>query len=121
MPVVTIPGGLSSSDSRPIILAPEVFDDVDAKKVVVRNLKLYVNYAEGFIGTSLRKDKYICDCSDIDDIIVFTKSGKMQVVKVDNKIFYIVCINCLYSNFQNIAGILVNFKRIITLDFIMLN
>ena len=64
-----------------------VFDDVDAKKVVVRNLKLYVNSAEGFIGTSLRKDKYICDCSDIDDIIVFTKSGKMQVVKVDNKIF----------------------------------
>ena len=64
-----------------------VFDDVDAKKVVVRDLKLYVNSAEGFIGTSLRKDKYICDCSDIDDIIVFTKSGKMQVVKVDNKIF----------------------------------
>ena len=64
-----------------------VFDDVDAKKVVVRNLKLYVNRAEGFIGTSMKKDEYVCDCADIDDIIVFTKSGKMQVVKVDSKIF----------------------------------
>ena len=63
------------------------FDDVDAKKVVVRNLKLYVNRAEGFVGTSLRKDEYICDCADIDDLIVFTKSGKMQVVKVDSKVF----------------------------------
>ena len=58
-----------------------IFDDVDAKKVVVRNLKLYVNRAEGFVGTSLRKDEYICDCADIDDLIVFTKSGKMQVAK----------------------------------------
>ena len=64
-----------------------IFDDVDAKKVVVRNLKLYVNRAEGFVGTSLRKDEYICDCADIDDLIVFTKSGKMQVVKVDSKVF----------------------------------
>ena len=63
------------------------FDDVDAKKVVVRNLKLYVNRAEGFVGTSLRKDEYVCDCADIDDLIVFTKSGKMQVVKVDSKVF----------------------------------
>ncbi len=64
-----------------------IFDDVDAKKVVVRNLKLYVNKKEGFIGTSLKKDEFICDCSDIDDIIVFTKSGKMQVVKVGSKVF----------------------------------
>ena len=64
-----------------------IFDDVDAKKVVVRNLKLYVNSEEGFIGTSLRKDDFICDCSDIDDIIVFTQDGKMQVVKVDGKVF----------------------------------
>lgn len=64
-----------------------VFDDVDATKVVIRNIKLYVNRAEGFIGTSLRKDEYVCDCSDIDDIIVFTKAGKMMVTKVDAKIF----------------------------------
>ncbi len=64
-----------------------VFDDVDAKKVVVRNLKLYVNRVEGFIGTSLRKDEYICDCSDIDDIIVFTEDGTMTVVKADTKVF----------------------------------
>ncbi|WP_191859524.1 DNA gyrase/topoisomerase IV subunit A [Hanstruepera ponticola] len=63
------------------------FDDVDATKVVIRNTKLYVNRAEGFIGTSLRKDEYVCDCSDIDDIIVFTKEGKMMVTKVDSKTF----------------------------------
>ena len=64
-----------------------VFDNVDATKVVTRNLKLYVNKEEGFIGTSLRKDEYVCDCSDIDDIIIFTNSGKMKVVKVDSKTF----------------------------------
>ena len=64
-----------------------IFDDVDAKKVVVRNQKLYVNREEGFVGTGLRKDEYICDCSDIDDIIVFTLDGKMQVVRVDTKVF----------------------------------
>ncbi|RZP10966.1 MAG: DNA gyrase/topoisomerase IV subunit A [Flavobacteriales bacterium] len=64
-----------------------VFDNVDATKVVTRNLKLYVNREEGFIGTSLRKDDYVCECSDIDDIIVFTKSGKMKVVRVDSKVF----------------------------------
>ncbi len=63
------------------------FDDVDAKKVVVRNLKLFVNREEGFVGTSLKKDEYVCDCADIDDLIVFTKSGKMVVVKVDSKVF----------------------------------
>lgn len=63
------------------------FDDVDATKVVIRNTKLYVNREEGFIGTSLRKDEYVCDCSDIDDIIVFTKEGKMMVTKVDSKTF----------------------------------
>jgi len=64
-----------------------IFDDVDAKKVVVRDLKLYVNRAEGFVGTSMKKDQYICDCSDIDDIISFTKAGKMQVFKVESKTF----------------------------------
>ena len=63
------------------------FDDVDAKKVVVRNQKLYVNKEEGFIGTGLRKDDFVFECSDIDDIIVFTQSGIMQVVKVDSKVF----------------------------------
>ncbi|MCK0109683.1 DNA gyrase/topoisomerase IV subunit A [Flavobacteriaceae bacterium S0825] len=64
-----------------------VFDDVDATKVVIRNTKLYVNREEGFVGTSLRRDEYVCDCSDIDDIIVFTKDGKMMVTKVDSKTF----------------------------------
>jgi len=64
-----------------------IFDEVDAKKVVVRNQKLYINRTEGFIGTSLRKDEFVCECSDIDDIIVFTQDGKMQVVKVDSKVF----------------------------------
>tara|TARA_A100001011_G_C14320679_1_gene850472 strand:- start:1628 stop:4213 length:2586 start_codon:yes stop_codon:yes gene_type:complete len=64
-----------------------IFDDVDARKVVVRNQKLYMNREEGFIGTSLRKDEMVCECSDIDDIIVFSKDGKMQVVKVESKVF----------------------------------
>lgn len=63
------------------------FDDVDATKVVIRNTKLYVNREEGFIGTSLRRDEYVCDCSDIDDIIVFTQEGIMMVTKVDSKTF----------------------------------
>ncbi|PNQ73112.1 DNA topoisomerase IV [Hanstruepera neustonica] len=63
------------------------FDDVDATKVVIRNTKLYVNREEGFVGTSLRKDEYVCDCSDIDDIIVFTREGIMMVTKVDSKTF----------------------------------
>ncbi|MGC1206104.1 MAG: DNA gyrase/topoisomerase IV subunit A [Flavobacteriaceae bacterium] len=63
------------------------FDDVDATKVVIRNTKLYVNREEGFIGTSLKRDEYVCDCSDIDDIIVFTKEGIMMVTKVDSKTF----------------------------------
>jgi topoisomerase-4 subunit A len=64
-----------------------VFDDVDATKVVIRNTKLYVNREEGFVGTSLKRNEYVCDCSDIDDIIVFTKDGKMMVTKVDAKTF----------------------------------
>jgi topoisomerase-4 subunit A len=46
-----------------------------------------MNREEGFIGTSLRKDEMVCECSDIDDVIVFTQEGKMQVVKVDSKVF----------------------------------
>lgn len=64
-----------------------VFDDIVATKVVIRNTKLYVNRDEGFVGTSLRRDEYVCDCSDIDDIIVFTREGKMMITKVDAKTF----------------------------------
>ena len=64
-----------------------IFDDVDVKKVVVRNQKLYLNRLEGFIGTSLKKDEFVCECSDIDDVIVFNKNGEMRVVKVDSKVF----------------------------------
>jgi topoisomerase-4 subunit A len=64
-----------------------IFDDVDAKKVVVKNSKLYVNREEGFIGTSIRKDEFVEECSDIDDVIAFTEEGKMMVTKVGSKKF----------------------------------
>ncbi len=64
-----------------------IFDDIEATKVVIRNTKLYVNREEGFVGTSMRRDEYVTDCSDIDDIIVFTKEGKMMVTRVDSKTF----------------------------------
>ena len=64
-----------------------IFDDIEATKVVIRNTKLYVNREEGFIGTSLKRDEYVTDCSDIDDIIVFTQKGEMMVTKVDSKVF----------------------------------
>ena len=65
----------------------KTFESIDATKVVVANKKLYINREEGFIGTAMRKDEFICDCSDIDDIIIFKKDGSMQVVKVDSKVF----------------------------------
>ena len=71
-----------------------IFDDVDVKKVVVKNSKLYVNREDGFIGTSLRREEYVEDCSDIDDIIVFTSNGDMIVTKVESKKF--VAKNILY-------------------------
>ncbi|WOC51378.1 DNA topoisomerase IV subunit A [Bergeyella porcorum] len=64
-----------------------VFDTIDATKVAVANEKFYVNRAEGFIGTSLKKDEYVFDCSDIDDIIIFRKDGTMMVTKVEPKTF----------------------------------
>ena len=64
-----------------------VFDNIDATKVVLANEKFYVNREEGFIGTSLKKDEYVFDCSDIDDIITFQKDGTMKVVKVEAKTF----------------------------------
>ncbi len=65
----------------------KAFDNIVASKVVIRNTKLYVNRKEGFVGTSLKKDEYVADVSDIDDIIVFTKSGNMMVTRVDSKTF----------------------------------
>ena len=65
----------------------KIFDDVDVKKVVIRNTKLFVNREEGFVGTGMRREEYVCDCSDIDDVIVFTKSGQMMVTKVGAKTF----------------------------------
>jgi topoisomerase-4 subunit A len=64
-----------------------IFDTIDATKVAVANEKFYVNFEEGFIGTSLKKDQYLFDCSDIDDIIIFRKDGSMKVVKVEAKTF----------------------------------
>ncbi|MDN6280349.1 MAG: DNA gyrase/topoisomerase IV subunit A [Psychroflexus sp.] len=64
-----------------------VFEDIEASKVVIRNTKLFVNRKEGFIGTALRKDEYVTDCSDIDDVICFTENGTMMVTKVDAKTF----------------------------------
>lgn len=63
------------------------FDTIEATKVVLRNTKLYVNKEEGFIGTGLKRDKYVADCSDIDDVIIFLRDGKMMVTKVDEKKF----------------------------------
>ncbi|MCX6256054.1 MAG: DNA gyrase/topoisomerase IV subunit A [Bacteroidia bacterium] len=63
------------------------FDTIEATKVVANNAKLYVNYKEGFIGTSLKKDEFICDCSDIDDLIVIRKDGVYLITKVAEKVF----------------------------------
>lgn len=64
------------------------FDTIDTAQVAVANEKLYVNYKEGFVGYGLKKDEYVCDCSDIDDIIVFRKDGKYIVSKVQDKAFF---------------------------------
>jgi topoisomerase-4 subunit A len=63
------------------------FENIEATKVVLRNTKLYVNKEEGFYGTGLKKDEYVADCSDIDDVIVFLRDGKMMIAKVDDKKF----------------------------------
>ena len=64
-----------------------IFDDIVASKVAMNNAKLYVNREEGFIGTSLKRDEFVTDCSDIDDVIIFRKDGGMMVSKVDSKTF----------------------------------
>ena len=63
------------------------FDTIEATKVVADNAKLYVNYKEGFIGTGLKKDEFVCDCSDIDDIITIRKDGVYQITKIAEKVF----------------------------------
>lgn len=63
------------------------FDTIEATKVVEANQKLYINRTEGFIGTGLKKDEYVCNCSDIDDVIIFYKDGTYKVVKIAEKIF----------------------------------
>ncbi len=63
------------------------FDTILATKVVANNAKLYINYKEGFVGTGLKKDEFVCDCSDIDDIIVIRKDGGYLITKVADKVF----------------------------------
>ena len=63
------------------------FDTIDSAKVVEANQKLYINRQEGFIGTGLKKDEFVCNCSDIDDVIIFYRDGKYKVLKVADKIF----------------------------------
>ena len=65
----------------------KLFETITAKQVAVANSKLYINRAEGFVGTGLKKDEFLCDCSNLDDIIVFTKRGTMKVVRVADKTF----------------------------------
>lgn len=72
------------------------FETIVATKVVEANEKLYVNYEEGFIGTGLKKDEFVCNCSDLDDVIIFYKDGKYKVVKIADKLF--VGKNILFLN-----------------------
>ncbi|RYY38893.1 MAG: DNA gyrase/topoisomerase IV subunit A [Chitinophagaceae bacterium] len=65
----------------------KVFEVIEAKHVAIANTRLYLNRAEGFIGTSLKKDEFLVECSDLDDIIAFTKRGIMKIVKVQDKVF----------------------------------
>jgi topoisomerase-4 subunit A len=77
------------------------FDNIDTTQVVIANEKLYVNYKEGFVGYGLKKDTYVCDCSDIDDIIVFRRDGKFIVSKISEKAFFgkdIIYVNVFKKN-----------------------
>ena len=73
--------------AHPRLTEIKSFDTIEATKVVEANEKLYINRADGFIGTALKKDEFVCNCSDIDDIIIFYKDGKYKVVRVADKIF----------------------------------
>ncbi|NIJ46261.1 topoisomerase-4 subunit A [Wenyingzhuangia heitensis] len=72
---------------KPRLTEIRTFDDIEATKVVMRNEKLYVNRVEGFVGTSLKRDEFVADCADIDDVIVFRKDGVMMVTKAAQKTF----------------------------------
>ena len=72
------------------------FDNIVASKVAEANEKLYINREDGFIGTGMKKDEFVCNCSDIDDIIIFFKDGKYKIVKVADKVY--VGKNILYLN-----------------------
>lgn len=63
------------------------FDTIQATQVVANNAKLYVNYKEGFVGTGIKKDEFVCECSDIDNVIVFLKDGTFKVIKINDKVF----------------------------------
>ncbi len=63
------------------------FDTIEASKVAEANQKLYINRTDGFIGTGLKKDEFVCNCSDLDDIIIFYKDGKYKVIRVAEKVF----------------------------------
>ncbi|MEZ5046557.1 MAG: DNA gyrase/topoisomerase IV subunit A [Chitinophagaceae bacterium] len=65
----------------------KIFDTIQATEIAIANTKLYINKEEGFIGTSLKKDEFLCECADVDSIIAFTKEGKMKVIKVADKTF----------------------------------
>jgi topoisomerase-4 subunit A len=65
----------------------KLFEAIQAKQVAIANIKLYVNKADGFVGTGLKKDEFVADCSALDDIIAFTKNGMMKIVKVSDKAF----------------------------------
>src|SRR5574344_2332697 len=73
--------------SHPRLTEIKSFDTIVATKVVEANEKLYINRDEGFIGTGLKKDEFVCNCSDIDDVIIFYKDGKYKIVRVSDKIF----------------------------------
>ena len=73
------------------------FDTIEASKVAEANQKLYINRADGFIGTGLKKDEFVCNCSDLDDVIIFYKDGKYKIVRMAEKLF--VGKNVLYLNF----------------------
>jgi len=72
------------------------FDTIDSAKVAEANQKLYINRNDGFIGTGLKKDEFVCNCSDLDDVIIFYKDGKYKIVRVADKLF--VGKNILYVN-----------------------
>lgn len=82
------------------------FEEIEVKQVAATNAKLYVNRAEGFLGTGLKKDEFVCECSDLDDIIAFTRAGKMMVVRLGDKKFVgkdIIYINVWKKNDERTA------------------